>query len=80
MIDACVQLADAAAAHDRQVRWATVSFALGAAAGVSTIVYGLLAGSERGGHGSVAPSAQGPRLLGISVGERGTQLVLDGSF
>jgi hypothetical protein len=74
----CVELADAAAAHDRQVRWATVSFALGAAAGVSTVVYALLAGSSR--HGSLASPGPGPRSLGVAFEANGTQLVLDGSF
>lgn len=72
----CDELADAAAAHDRQVRWATVSFALGAAAGVSTIVYGLLASSARNN----APPAAGARSVGISVAGGGPSLVVDGAF
>jgi hypothetical protein len=79
-IESCAQLADAAAAHDRQMRWATVSFALGAAAGVSTLVYALLAGSERSSRGSAASTPSGPRALGVSLGANGTSLVLDGAF
>jgi hypothetical protein len=76
--DDCVELADAAAAHDRQMRWATVSFALGAAAGVSTVVYALLAGSSR--HGAAASAGPGPHSLGVLFEANGTQFVLDGSF
>jgi hypothetical protein len=72
----CEELADAASAHDRQVRWATVSFALGAAAGVSTLVYGLLASSARNN----APPATGARSVGVSVSEGGPLLVVDGAF
>lgn len=68
---ACDPLNDAAAAHDRQVRWATVSYALGAAAGVSTLVYALLASST-----ASAPTSG----LSVSVGGRGTELMLEGSF
>jgi hypothetical protein len=74
--DQCAQLADAAAAHDRQVRWATVSFALGAAAGVSTLVYGLLASSARAN----APPPVGARSVAISLGAQGPLLVVDGAF
>jgi hypothetical protein len=42
----CTEIASAAATHDRQVRWATVSFAGAAVAGVSTLVYALLARSS----------------------------------
>jgi hypothetical protein len=72
----CTQLDDAVAAHDRQLRWATVSFALGAAAGVSTAVYALLAGR----HGAPSPSGVGPRFVGVSLGEGGPALVVDGAF
>lgn len=77
---ACDELADAAAAHDQQVRWATVSFALGAAAGVSTIVYALLSSSHRASVG--VPSSPSPvaQRFGISVDGSGSQLTLDGSF
>jgi hypothetical protein len=72
----CSDLVDAAAAHDSQVRWATVSFALGAAAGISTIVYGLLASSARAN----APPAVGARSVALSLGAQGPMLVVDGAF
>jgi PEGA domain len=78
--EACVELTAAAAAHDRQLRWATVSFAVGAAAGVSTILYALLAGSKHPSHGAAAAAAQSQRALRVSLGGYGTELLLDGSF
>ncbi len=72
----CKELADAAAAHDSQVRWATVSFALGAAAGVSTLVYALLASSAR----SNSPPPVGARSVGVSVDSAGPSFVIDGVF
>jgi PEGA domain-containing protein len=77
---ACAELADAAAEHDRQLRWATVSFALGAAAGVSTIVYALLSSSHRSSMGAPSSASSVAQRFGISVDGSGTQLYLDGSF
>jgi hypothetical protein len=78
--DACAELNDAAAAHDRQGRWATVSYALGAAAGVSTLVYVLLASAS--GHSRPASSSSASALSNVGIGfdERGTELTLHGSF
>jgi hypothetical protein len=78
--EVCAQLADAAVAHDQQMRWATVSFALGAVAGVSTVVYALVAGSERTSRGSMTSAEPSRPRLGVSLGANGTSLVLDGSF
>jgi hypothetical protein len=78
--DLCAQLADTAAAHDQQMRWATVSFAFGAVAGVSTLLYALFAGSDATSRGSMASAEPNPRTLGVSLGANGTSLVLDGSF
>jgi hypothetical protein len=75
---ACAELNDAAAAHDRQMRWATVGYALGAAAGVSTVVYVLLASAS--GHNQQAASPTATPDLNVGIGERGTELVLQGSF
>ncbi|HTV21197.1 MAG TPA: PEGA domain-containing protein [Polyangiaceae bacterium] len=81
---ACRELDDAAAAHDRQVRWATVSFALGAAAGVSTLVYALLASaSDRHGGSAAADATAGAETatgFGVGLGEHGTEFILHGSF
>jgi hypothetical protein len=75
---ACGELNDAAAAHDRQLRWATVGYALGAAAGVSTLVYVLLASASRHNQQVASPTAT-PDLK-VGIGQRGTELVLQGSF
>jgi hypothetical protein len=75
---ACKELADAAEAHDTQVRWATVSFALGAAAGVSTIIYAVLA-SSGGGQRPPADSAA-TRGVGLALDSGGGRLVFDGTF
>jgi hypothetical protein len=74
---ACRELADAAEAHDSQVRWATVSFALGAAAGVSTIVYAVLASSGGGQRPLAEPEGT---QVGFAWEEGGGRLVLDGTF
>lgn len=74
---ACEELRSAARAHDRQQVWSTVSFALGAAAGVSTIVYALLASS---GGGASAPPASGASTVGLAIDPSGPRLTLDGSF
>jgi PEGA domain-containing protein len=78
----CQQLADRAAAHDQQVRWAAVSFAVGAAAGVSTLVYALLASSDGGNHpvSSSAVPFIDPRSIGVSVAGGRPQFVVSGSF
>jgi len=77
----CLELSDAAAAHDRQVRWATVSFALGAAAGVSTLLYALLASSsDHGGHGGTASPSIEARSVGVSVEDGGPRLLVTGTF
>lgn len=78
--EACGELNDAAAAHDRQVRWATVSYALGAAAGVSTLLYVLLASASGRSHRAAATSVGAVSDLSVAVGERGAELVLHGSF
>jgi hypothetical protein len=75
---ACKELADAADAHDSQVRWATVSFALGAAAGVSTIVYAVLASS--GGGQRPPADAAAARGVGLALENGGGRLVFDGTF
>jgi hypothetical protein len=75
---ACKELADAAEAHDNQVRWATVSFAVGAAAGISTIVYAVLSSS---GSAQRSPADAGlARHLGLAVDHSGGRLVFDGTF
>jgi PEGA domain-containing protein len=76
----CVELSDAAAAHDQQVRWATVSFALGAAAGVSTLVYALLASSDRSSHAASASASLEARSVGVSVEDGGPRLLVTGTF
>jgi hypothetical protein len=79
----CQQLADTAAAHDRQVRWAAVSFAVGAAAGISTLVYALLTSADGGHHATAAAATTpfiDPRSIGVSVAGGRPQLVLAGSF
>ena len=75
---ACKELADAADAHDQQVRWATVSFALGAAAGVSTIVYAVLASS--GGGQRAQAAARPARNVGVALESGGGRLLFDGTF
>ena len=75
---ACKELADAAEAHDSQVRWATVSFALGAAAGISTIVYAVLASS--GGGQRPPADAAAARGVGLALEDGGGRLVFDGTF
>ncbi len=76
-LPACDTLSSAAAEYDRQVRWATVSFALGAAAGVSTLVYALLARPHRSrDHGSASHEAlEKPPLL-VLVDAGGSPRVL----
>jgi PEGA domain-containing protein len=76
----CQELSDAAAAHDHQVRWAAVSFALGAAAGISTLVYALIASSDGGHPTTAAVPLIDPRSIGIFVGGGGPQVVFNGSF
>jgi hypothetical protein len=76
----CVDLADTAVAHDRQLRWATVSFALSAVAGVSTIIYAIAASAGHAGPDAMAQSVTAPQRLGVSAGKSGMQLVFDGSF
>jgi hypothetical protein len=78
--DACDELNEAAAAHDRQVRWAAVSYALGAAAGVSTLVYALLASASDHGHRAASPASGGISGLSVGVGEHGTELIFQGAF
>ena len=77
----CLELSDAAAAHDRQVRWATVSFALGAAAGVSTLLYALLASSsDHSAHGAAASPSLEARSVGVSIENGGPRLLVTGTF
>jgi hypothetical protein len=78
----CLELSDAAAAHDRQVRWATVSFALGAAAGVSTLLYALLSSSssDHGTQGGAASPSLEARSVGVAVEDGGPRLLVTGTF
>jgi PEGA domain-containing protein len=78
----CQHLSDRAAAHDQQVRWAAVSFAVGAAAGISTLVYALLASSDGDHHPSSAAATPflDPRSIGFSVAGGKSQFVVSGSF
>jgi hypothetical protein len=76
----CQELSDAAAAHDNQVRWAAVSFALGAAAGVSTLVYALLASSDGGHPTAAAAPLIDPRSIGFFVAGGGPHILINGSF
>jgi hypothetical protein len=76
----CMDLADTAVAHDRQLRWATVSFALGAVAGVSTIIYAIVASAGHAGPDAIARPVTASQHLGVSAGKSGMQLVIDGSF
>lgn len=76
----CADLADTVAAHDRQVRWATASFAVGAVAGVSTLIYAIVAGSKHSNHDTTAQSVGAAQRVGVSAGRDGIGLVLDGSF
>jgi len=78
--EACRELSAAAAAHDRQARWATVSYALGAAAGVSTLIYALIASASNSSHAAGAGAASAASNFGIGLGEHGTELTLRGSF
>ena len=78
--DACRELSDAASAHDRQARWATVSYALGAVAGVSTLVYALIAATADSGHASSPPASGVASGFGVGIGEGGAELILQGSF
>lgn len=71
----CGELFDTFSARDRQVRWAAVSFALGAAAGVSTVVYALLAGAGGG-----QPRAGGASDIGVSLHGGAPHVTLSGSF
>jgi hypothetical protein len=70
----CSQLSEAADAHDRQVLFATVSFATAGVAAISTLVYALVSatGSD---DPEYAPGASAgtpaPALLGLSVHEGG---------
>lgn len=73
---ACRELSDAAGSHDSQRRWATVSYALGAAAGVSTLVYVLVASASSSGK----PAASASDGISVGVGGQGTELFLRGSF
>lgn len=75
---ACKELSDAAEAHDRQVRWARVSFAVGAVAGISTIVYAVIA-SSGAGQPATAADARG-HGLGLALDDGGGRLVFDGTF
>jgi hypothetical protein len=81
----CRQLSDAAAAHDRQRRWATVSFSAAGVVGVSTLLYGLLAGSDGGraqGHAALprGPSVRRPGFLAVGIDAEGSQLLWNGAF
>lgn len=76
---ACAELNEAAAAHDRQVRWATVSYALGAAAGVSTLVYVLVASGSDSGQRAAASRGITPQW-GVGLGDTGREIVVRGSF
>jgi hypothetical protein len=80
MSSACMNLADTAVAHDRQLRWATVSFALGAVAGVSTIIYAIVASAGHAGPDAMAQPVPSSQRLAVSAGKNGMQLVIDGSF
>lgn len=80
----CAQLSNAADAHDRQVIWATVSFATAGVAAISTLVYALLGTTGRGepeyspdASARVAPE---PMLLGFSADEGGGRLFLHTRF
>ena len=74
----CSQLSNAADAHDRQVLWATVSFATAGVAAVSTLLYALLGASgddePEYSPGASAGAASEPTLLGLSVDEDGGRL------
>lgn len=76
----CLDLADAAVAHDQQVRWATVSFAVGAAAGLSTIIYAIVASMDHSRPDALAQPVPSSQRLGLAAGENGMQLLIDGSF
>jgi hypothetical protein len=76
----CEELGDTAAAHDQQVRWAAVSFALGAAAGISTLVYALISSSDSDHHDADATTFVQPRAIGFSVTDGRPQFVVNGSF
>ena len=78
-LGACQELADAAQAHDRQVRWARVSFAVGAVAGVSTIVYAVIASSD-GRPAAAAAQAPAKPVFGVALERGGGRLLLDGRF
>jgi hypothetical protein len=62
------------------VRWATVGYALGAAAGVSTLVYLLLASASGHNQPAASPTPGATPEVRVGIGERGTELVLQGSF
>jgi hypothetical protein len=79
----CDDLSRAASQHDQQVRWATVSFAVAGVAGVTTLVYGLVASSDaRRGHERSASSPvrdAAPRLA-FGFDTRNRQLLVTTSF
>jgi hypothetical protein len=80
----CGELSSAADQHDRQVRWAAVSFAVAGAAGISTLLYGLLAAADAGPRTGSAmlhqPLHAGPRLVAVGFDSQSQQLLLTASF
>jgi hypothetical protein len=80
----CAELSSAARQHDRQVRWAAVSFAVAGAAGISTVLYGLLAGADTGSRDGSAelqqPSQAGWRLVAVGFDGQTRQLLMTASF
>lgn len=80
---ACSQLSDAAEAHDRQVLWASISFATAGAAALSTLLYALLttpSADEPEPPAAEAGSGLTPALLGVSVERGGGGLFLHTRF
>jgi hypothetical protein len=80
----CRQLSDAASAHDRQRRWATVSFSAAGVFGVTTLLYGLLARSDgvRNEQASLRRWSleRQPGLLAIGIDGQSSQLLWNGTF
>ena len=66
----CRQLSDAAAAHDSQRQWATVSFSAAGVLGVTTLLYGLLASSDAAGDQEHASLTVGPFRASAGVHRR----------
>jgi PEGA domain len=80
----CAQLDDAIDDYNRQVTWARVSFIAAGVTGVSTLLYGLLAGPSEPRHEGEAASATrfpwAAASFGVELTPGGTELLMSGTF